>query len=64
MGGAESVNQKRIDELRVGDLTLPGFRVTLGAMLYGFPIDALVGLDFLRAAGAIVDLARLELRRA
>ena len=31
-------------------------------MDYGFYIDGILGMDFLRAAGAIVDLGALELR--
>ena len=39
------------------------FMVDVGAMDYGFEIDGIVGMDFLLAVGAIVDLATLTIRR-
>jgi hypothetical protein len=30
-------------------------------MDYGFPIQGLIGLDFLMKAGAVIDLANLEM---
>jgi hypothetical protein len=33
-------------------------------MDYGFPADGILGLDFLVAAGALIDFGRLELRAA
>ena len=53
---------KRLDSLSLGDLTHEDFPVQIGAMDYGFPIQGLIGLDFLMKAGAVIDLARLEIR--
>ena len=33
-------------------------------MDYGFEIDGIIGMDFLTQVGAVIDLARLEVRLA
>ena len=35
--------------------------VQIGAMDYGFPIQGLIGADFLTETGAVLDLNRLEI---
>jgi len=64
VGGSEFVYEKVVDELQVGPLRVQLFPLQVGAMDYGFSIDGIIGVDFLRAAGAIVDLAALELCRS
>jgi hypothetical protein len=61
VGGSELVLSKRLDSLSLGDLALPHFPIQIGAMDYGFPIQGLIGLDFLVQAGAVIDLAKLEI---
>lgn len=61
VGGSELVLSKRLDSLSFGDLSLSSFPIQIGAMDYGFPIQGLIGLDFLVQAGAIIDLANLEI---
>jgi hypothetical protein len=61
VGGSEFVLSKRLDSLSLGDLTVSSFPIQIGAMDYGFPIQGLIGLDFLMQAGAVIDLANLEL---
>lgn len=63
VGGTEFVFARRIDRLEVGDLSLGDFEIEVGALDYGFRMDGLVGLDFLAASGAVLDLGRMELRR-
>lgn len=61
VGGSEFVFSKRLDKLSLGDLALEDFPVQIGAMDYGFPIQGLIGLDFLMQAGAVIDLSKLEI---
>lgn len=61
VGGSEFVFSKQLDSLSVGDLALTRFTIQLGAMDYGFPIQGLIGLDFLVQSGAVIDLAKLEI---
>jgi len=61
VGGSEFVLSKRLDSLSLGDLSLSSFPIQIGAMDYGFPIQGLIGLDFLMGSGAVLDLANLEI---
>ena len=62
VGGSEFVFTKQVDRLKVGDLTVAGFEIEIGAMNYGFDMDGIIGLDFLTKVGALIDLNRMELR--
>ena len=62
VGGAEFVYSKRVESLAVGRLSVDDFEVQIGAMEYGFPLDGLVGMDFLLAIRAVIDLGSLEIR--
>ena len=62
VGGTEFVFTKVIDLLSVGDLVARDVLIEVGAMDYGFPVDGILGLDYLVRANAILDLDRLELR--
>ncbi|MFL6195464.1 MAG: aspartyl protease family protein [Thermoanaerobaculia bacterium] len=64
VGGSEFVFSKRLDGLALGDLEVSGFEVQVGAMDYGFPIQGILGMDFLLAVKAVIDLDRLEISRA
>lgn len=64
VGGSEFVYSKRVEELALGKMVVEDFEIQVGAMRYGFPLDGIVGMDFLIATGAIIDLAILELRAA
>lgn len=61
IGGSEAVLSKRLDALAVGELKSSGFVVQIGAMDYGFPLQGLIGADFLTETGAVLDLNRLEI---
>jgi predicted aspartyl protease len=61
VGGRELVFVRRVDHLAVGTCGLSGFEVEIGEMDYGFPIGGILGMDFLRAASAIIDLRQLRL---
>ena len=61
IGGVEYVLRKRATEVRLGDLSVRGVTVQVGALDYGFSVDAIVGADVLCGLGAVIDLGRLEL---
>ena len=62
IGGTERVVLKRLDSLAVGNLMVPGFQIEMSPMAYGFPIQGIIGLDFLTAVGAILDFEAMEFR--
>ena len=47
---------KVIDSLKIGNLEVNDFTIEIGAMDYGLELDGIVGLDFLKEVGAIIDL--------
>ena len=64
LGGAEFVFSKHVERLSLGALHVDDFAIEVGAMDYGFPLDGIVGMDFLLQVGAVIDLSRLEIRQA
>jgi hypothetical protein len=60
IGGREYVLTKRVEKLTVGPMEMPGFDIQMGAMQYGFPIQGVLGMDFLLKTAAIIDLGELE----
>jgi hypothetical protein len=62
VGGTEFVFTKRVDRVRLDELAVNHFEVEIGAMDYGYPIDGIIGVDFLMQVGAMIDLANLEIR--
>jgi predicted aspartyl protease len=64
VGGTEFVFEKHIDEVTLGSLVLKDCKVELGMLDYGFDINGILGLDFLSATQAIIDLGSLECRGA
>lgn len=61
VGGREVVFARTIERIEVGGRGVDDFEIEIGGMDYGFDIDGILGMDFLRAAGAVVDLGALEL---
>lgn len=61
VGGSEFVYSKSVETLSVGDMTVKNFEIQVGAMYYGFPINGIIGMDFLMATQAVVNLATLDL---
>ncbi len=62
IGGWEYVLDKKLDGLSVGNLLVSSFGIEIGAMDYGFALDGILGLDFLLAVEAVIDLDQMELR--
>lgn len=64
VGGREFVFVRRIDRLALGEQGLDDFEIEVGEMDYGFTIGGILGMDFLRAARAVIDLGQLTLELA
>lgn len=62
IGGSETVFLRRVERVVMGDLEVTDFVVQVGGLSYGFELDAIVGMDLLLGVGAVIDLARLEVR--
>lgn len=62
VGGDEFVVETAVDSLTVGQLQVDDFIIEAGAMDYRFAIDGILGFDFLQQTGAIIDLAKMEIR--
>jgi len=63
VGGSEFVYIKLVDLLSIGDLIVEDFKIDVGEMDYGFDIDAIIGMDFLKKTGAIIDLHNYSIRK-
>ena len=61
VGGRELVFVRQLDELQVGSQKLAPFVVQISGMDYGFEIEGILGMDFLRRSGAVIDLHRMQL---
>jgi hypothetical protein len=64
IGGSELVYLKEVHEIWLGNLHLSKFQVEIGIMDYGFNINGIVGMDFLRMTHSIIDLDTLQIRSA
>ncbi len=61
VGGTEFVFSKRVDQLELNGLIVSNFEIEVGAMAYGFELDGIIGMDFLLATSAHIDLANLNI---
>ncbi|MEL6152298.1 MAG: hypothetical protein AAFR56_21885, partial [Chloroflexota bacterium] len=62
IGGWEFVLESAVDEMTTGDLNQTYFRVQLAKLDYDTSMDGILGMDFLLAVGAVIDLKGAELR--
>jgi predicted aspartyl protease len=63
VGGSEFVFTKKFSRIDVGELVAFDLTITVGAMDYGIELDGIIGMDFLRQVGAIINIETLTLRR-
>jgi hypothetical protein len=56
VGGIEVVYLRKVEFLKVGERSIENFEVEVGGMDYGFEINGILGMDFLTASGAIINL--------
>lgn len=59
VGGIEFVYKKTIDGINFGDMEIKDFIIEVGVMDYGFEINGIIGMDFLKKVGAIIDLDKM-----
>jgi hypothetical protein len=62
IGGSESVCMLQVDQAFVAPFRISNLEIGIGRVDYGFGIRGILGMDFLLQAGAVIDLAALELR--
>lgn len=61
VGGSEVVFMRKIDAIEVENFSYRDFEIEVGGMDYGFDIRGILGMDFLLAAGAQIDLKQLTI---
>lgn len=61
VGGIEVVYLREVDYLKVGECSVPDFEIEVGGMDYGFEINGILGMDFLMASGAIINLREMRI---
>jgi Aspartyl protease len=64
VGGTELVYRHHLDLIQVDDLLRASALVDVGDLQYGFELDGILGLDFLIANWAVIDLESMTLRPA
>ncbi len=64
VGGRELVFIRELDKLQVGSQSLYSFTIQISGMDYGFMIGGILGMDFLRRSGAVIDLRQLQIEFA
>jgi hypothetical protein len=61
VGGYEQVVRTHVDRVAVGELFVDDLAIEIAAMDYGFELDGIIGLNFLMATRAVIDLSRMSL---
>lgn len=59
VGGVEFVYKKDIDEINLGGLQISDFTIEVGVMDYGFEINGILGMDFMKSTGITIDLNKM-----
>nr|WP_281242994.1 retropepsin-like aspartic protease [Anaerobacillus alkalilacustris] len=63
VGGLEFVYIKNIDEISINDeIAIQNSRVELGSMDYGLEIDGIIGYDFMKEVGLIINLQYISIK--
>ncbi|WP_339318066.1 retropepsin-like aspartic protease [Paenibacillus sp. FSL R10-2734] len=62
VGGVEYVYTKYLDSIIVDEAILNNFQVEIGNMDYGMEIDGILGFNFLKQAGAVIDTGEMQLK--
>ena len=60
LGGDEFI--KSLEKLKVGTFELKAFKVEIGVMDYGFYINGIIGMNFLKKIKAKIDLDNMEIK--
>lgn len=62
VGGVEYVYTKYLDSIIVDEAILKDFQVEIGNMDYGMEIDGILGFNFLKQAGSVIDAGEMQLK--
>lgn len=62
VGGVEYVYTKYLDSIIVDKALLNDFQVEIGNMDYGMEIDGILGFNFLKQAGAVINTGEMQLK--
>ncbi|MDY8024825.1 retropepsin-like aspartic protease [Paenibacillus polymyxa] len=62
VGGVEYVYTKSLDSITLEESTLKNFQVEIGSMDYGMQIDGILGFNFLKLVGAVIDAKAMEVK--
>lgn len=62
VGGSEFVYKKVIDKVSLGDFSVNDFKVEIGVMDYGFDINGIIGVNFLKEINAVIDLKEMIIK--
>lgn len=60
VGGIEVVYLRKVDYLEVGESKVAEFEIEVGGMDYEFEINGILGMDYLKTSGAIIDLHEMQ----
>jgi len=61
VGGIEYVYTKLLDSITVDGTTLREFQIEIGNMDYGLEIDGILGFNFIKQAGIVINANVMEL---
>ncbi len=61
IGGTEVVFVRRVAYLQADHRRLHDFEIEVGGLDYGLGLNGILGMDFLKAAGAKIDLAQMTI---
>lgn len=60
VGGIEYVYTKTFDAICFEAVCINHFQVEIGSMDYGMEIDGIIGFDFIRTAGLVIDTVNMQ----
>ncbi|MEO2256182.1 retropepsin-like aspartic protease [Paenibacillus amylolyticus] len=61
VGGIEYVYTKSLDSITVDGTTINNFQVEIGNMDYGLEIDGILGFNFMKQTGVVINANLMEL---
>ncbi|MDQ0659559.1 retropepsin-like aspartic protease [Paenibacillus sp. W2I17] len=61
VGGIEYVYTKSLDSITVEGTTINNFQIEIGNMDYGLEIDGILGFNFMRQTGVVINTNLMEL---
>ncbi len=63
VGGSEFVYKKVVDCISLGELEIKNFKIEVGVMDYGFEINGILGMDFMKKVGAVINLNEMKVTK-